>query len=80
MRVLNIVNPSRDFWIVCGSEEEEGGEGGDEVRETLTTAKYPYLATGSKQIQITVPVIEESVTATHGEAFDWPCCPSYPTG
>jgi len=27
VRVLNIVNPSRDFWIVYGSEEEEDGEG-----------------------------------------------------
>ena len=58
------------LWVGGGGRWRGGG---DEVRQTLTPAKYPYLATEGKQIQI-------AVAATHGEAFDWPCCPRYPTG
>ena len=52
MRVLNIVNPSRDFWIVYGLEEEDE-EGEMRFNRYAPTAKYPYLATERKQIQIT---------------------------
>jgi len=42
------------------------------------TAKYPYLATKNKQTQITAQVIGTALT--HGEAFERPCYPRYPTG
>lgn len=35
VRLLNIVNPSRDFWIVYGLEKETDEGGRDEVQQTL---------------------------------------------
>ena len=65
------------LWVGGGGGRWRGG--GDEVRQTLTTAKYPYLATEDKQIQI-ADQVNETMAAAHGQAFDRPCFPSYPTG
>ena len=65
VRLLNIVNPSRDFWIVYGLEEDEDEEGEEmKFNRRSPAAKYPHLAR-RKQIQTAVPAIE---TAVHGGA------------
>lgn len=53
VRVLNMVNPSRDFWIVYGSEEED--EEGEEMGLNRRSPAAIYLiwqpaANRSKQV------------------------------